>query len=430
MSKKTTYFLCCILILSLTSVAFWQIFPDFFKHFPQNWANRTPTLASSEAYQLRQIITANSSNSRTFIWQSDLSQTAAFLEYRTKGSNDLQKLFASNEEFSDNKQTSYLHKITLTNLNPATSYEYRIGWQNKRSPWYQFKTTVVSPANFKALIFPDSQSSDYTTWKTVAQAAWKNNNNADFLISLGDLVDNGEDQSQWRAWFNGVQDIVNHIPLSPVLGNHETYDLNWKTRMPLAYLKLFALPTNDNPLYQNQYYAYDYGDVHFVVLNTQLEELSKFQPEMLATQLAWLRQDLATTKQKWKIVLMHKDPLQYAIKNRANRQAGFSTIGKIFMPIFDEFGVDVVFSAHLHTYRRRLLLKNFKPDQTGSLYILTGVAGNVRYPDFWENHPLDDFIAPQPESNNYLTLERQENKLIITAFLPSGTALDQVILAK
>lgn len=430
MSKKITYFLYCVLILSLTSVAFWQIFPDFVKHFPQNWASPTTNLTAAEAYQLRQIITANSSNSRTFIWQSDLSQPEAFLEYRLKGNNALQKLSASNEEFSDNKQTSYLHKITLNNLTPASSYEYRIGWQNKRSPWYQFQTPAVSPANFKALIFPDSQSSDYATWQTVAQAAWKNNPNADFFINLGDLVDNGEDQSQWRAWFNGLQGIINNIPLSPVLGNHETYDLNWKTRMPLAYLKLFSLPTNNNPLYQNQYYAYDYGDVHFVVLNTQLEEMSKLQPEMLATQLAWLRQNLATTKQKWKIVLMHKDPLQYAIKNRANRQAGFSNIGNIFMPIFDEFGVDVVFSAHLHTYRRRLPLKNFQPDKTGSLYILTGVAGNVRYPDFWENHPLDDFIAPQPESNNYLTLERQENKLIIRAFLPSGTALDQVILAK
>ena len=31
---------------------------------------------------------------------------------------------------------------------------------------------------------------------------------------------------------------------------------------------------------------------------------------------------------------------------------GFNNIGKAFMPIFDKFHVDVVLSAHYHTYRR------------------------------------------------------------------------------
>lgn len=431
MKKNTPIILFMFLFLGLIIIFFPQLKNISSQiNFLSIFATKQPTLDSSEAFHLRQIITANSSNSRTIMWQSSLSQPDAFIEYRLKNSTNINTKSVSNEEFTDNKQTNYLHKITLTELQPASSYEYRIGWQKKLSPWYPLNTASQNNGNFKAIIFPDSQSSDYSIWQNVAQEAWASNPNADFFINMGDLVDNGEDHSQWRAWFNGVNGIINKIPFAPVLGNHETYDLNWQIRMPVAYLKLFSLPTNNSSVYQGQYYSYDYGDVHFVVLNTQLTEMDRFQPEMLAAQQAWLKNDLANSKQKWKVVLMHKDPLQYAIKNRPNRLAGISELGKIFMPIFDEFGVDVVLSAHLHTYRRRTPLKNFQPDLTGSLYILTGVAGNVRYQNFWEPHPLDAFVAPQPETNNYLTLERQEQKLIIKSFLPSGTQIDKIELAK
>lgn len=53
------------------------------------------------------------------------------------------------------------------------------------------------------------------------------------------------------------------------------------------------------------------------------------------------------------------------------------------MPIFDKYDVDAVLTAHLHTYRRRALIRDFAQNEQGTLYILTGVAGNVRYPSLW-----------------------------------------------
>ena len=55
------------------------------------------------------------------------------------------------------------------------------------------------------LIFPDSQSNDYTDWKNVAMNAWQQNSDSNFFINMGDLVDNGYDLSQWNAWFNSVE---------------------------------------------------------------------------------------------------------------------------------------------------------------------------------------------------------------------------------
>ena len=100
------------------------------------------------------------------------------------------------------------------------------------------------------------------------------------------------------------------------------------------------------------------------------------------------------------------------------------------MPEFERLGADAVFTAHLHTYRNRGRLKNFTPNETGPLYILTGVSGDVRYPGLWEDHRLDKSIAPQPETDNYLTLEVDEHNLTAKCFLPDGSEIDSTTLTK
>ena len=141
-------------------------------------------------------------------------------------------------------------------------------------------------------------------------------------------------------------------------------------------------------------------------------------------------QDVQHSDKKWKVVLMHRDPLQYRIHNRPERMEGIDEIGKKWMPLFDELRIDVVFSAHLHTYRNRGHLKNFVPDAQGPLYILTGVAGNVRYPNLWIDHALDKKIAPQPETDNYIVFSATSEKLNISCYLPDGTEIDHEIVSR
>ena len=65
-----------------------------------------------------------------------------------------------------------------------------------------------------------------------------------------------------------------------------------------------------------------------------------------------------------------------------------------------------------------------------SAKILTGLAGDVRYPGLWIDHALDTVTAPQPEVDNYLTLEVDEKNLLIKSFLPDGKKLDEIKLSK
>lgn len=386
-------------------------------------------MGDMDAVAVRQIITKDSAVSRTIMWQSDFPEKAAVVEYRTKGEASPKSSTATDEEFSDDKTTTYIHVAELDDLKTGEEYEYRVGDDNKRSDWHDLKTDTGLA--FKALIFPDSQSSDYSDWKNLAQFAQKANPDAAFFVNMGDLVDNGEDHTQWRAWFDGVAGMIDRIPLVPLLGNHETYNLDWKVRMPEAYLHLFSLPSNGFPERQNQFYSFEYGSVHFIVLNTQFDEMEQFQPGLLEIQKEWFINDLRQSTKKWKVVLMHKDVLTYKFKTRqSDRQSGISDIGKDWMPLFDQYEIDVVLTGHLHTYRRRERLYNFQPDERGPLYILTGVAGNVRYPNLWGDHPFDKVVAPQPETDNYMTLEVDEKALRLKAFLPSGEEIDHVEITK
>lgn len=378
-----------------------------------------------DASNIRQVITADSTTSRTFMWQSDYAEENPVVEYRQAGDDDsLMQLPASSDAFSDDGVTTYIHTAAVSDLKPGTAYEYRVGAGDKRSDWQSFHT--AQGHDFKALIFPDSQSSDYSVWAATAQPAWQRNQDAQFFINMGDLVDNGQDHYQWNAWFDVVGDMIARIPVVPLLGNHETYDKDWKVRMPEAYLHLFALPRIDREKYQNQFYSFDYGDVHFVVLNTQSQELADFEPSLDEDEVAWFKEDMAKTTKKWKIVLMHKDPLQYGFANRPQpREEGFSPEGRLWMPLFDQYGVDAVLSAHLHTYRDRGHIRNFQRDESGPLYLITGVAGNVQYPGLWKQHSLDEYVAPQPETDNYMTLEATDDSLTFRSFLPDGQLLEE-----
>ena len=392
-------------------------------------------LLDSEGRYIRQIVAKDNSTSRTIMWQSDSSEPDAVIEYRLVSSDDIKTLSASDAAFTDDGSMTYIHEGTIIDLTPDTKYEYRIGYStDRRSDWYPLET--AGAGEYEVLIYPDSQSGDYSGWEEIVKNSAKRNPGAALYISMGDLVDNGEQAYQWRTWLDSIKPLSARIPLAPTLGNHEMYTLDWKMREPRAYLNYFDVPSNGNTTFDRHYYSYDYGDVHYVVLDTQLYESTHednhdvHHPDLYDVQVQWLRQDLASNTKKWTVVLMHRDPFQYAFNRPgASRAAGFDEEGVLFMPIFDEFNVDLVLSAHLHSYRNRGHVRNFERDASGPLYILTGIAGDARRPN-WQQHPLDVYVAPDREKNNYMTMTVTPNRLVVRAFLADGTQIDESVIEK
>lgn len=396
---------------------------------------------------VRQIVAEDNATCRTIMWQSQVRQDYS-VEYRLKciGNNGVEHdtvkkasdkvgtVFtkAATECSFKEAKTDYLqYQVQLQGLQPNSIYEYRIVTAKSKGTWHSIKTD--NDKGFTALIFPDSQSSDYSGWQQLARAAQQRHKDSELYINMGDLVDNGQDGSQWRAWLGSVEPFSADTAFAPVIGNHEAYSLDWQMTPPKAYINLFAVPENGLPEYKRQFYSFDYGPVHFTVLDTNFHEAQGWQPQLLTDELRWLEQDLANSKARWKIVLQHRDIFMYSFSKesgRPERATFFLDFSRQLMPLYEKYGVDVVLSAHLHTYRRRLPLRNFVPSADGITYILTGVAGNVRYPKLWGDFAWDVARAPQPETANYMTLEVSQEKLLFRAFLPDGKRFDEIEIKK
>lgn len=384
-----------------------------------------------EARNIRQVMTADPAHSRVIMWQSDYAVKEPVLEYRMEGKENGETVPVQAEKFTDGGKNTWIYRARISGLEPGQTYGYRIRDGKKATAWMSLKAFAGN--TFKALVFPDSQSADYSAWKATAQPAWQRNKDAQFFVNMGDQVDNGQDASQWNAWFDVVEPMAEKIPMATTVGNHETYDLNWKVRRPEAYMKLFNLPQNGYAQYPNRFYSFTVGDVHFVVLDTVFSEMKDLEPNLEQDEIQWFRKDMEQNRQKWNIVVMHKDPLRYAFNpatGRTGRDEGIEQEGKVWMPLFDEYGIDLVLSAHLHTYRNRGHIRDFRHNPDGPLYILTGVAGDVRYPGLWKQHPLDEYVAPQPETDNYLVMTKTDDELQLQAFLPDGTLLDTATMEK
>lgn len=414
------------LLLAGAGGIWWQ--RETLQRLAQRWTGEVK--GELDAANLRQIIAADNRTTRTIMWQADTTPQEPCIELRADGSDMLQTIPAESAPYTDDGVSVYLQTAHIEGLTPGTSYEYRLRDGKRAGTWQSLCTD--NDERFAALVFPDSQSNDYSGWQELARNAYDRNPDVDFFINMGDLVDNGEDHQQWNAWFDAVAPLAANIPVSPIMGNHETYDKNWQVRLPKAYLAQFAVPEVASEHFQHYYYSFDYGPAHFIVLNTQEDETENFYPGLLAEQQAWFEKDIASSHAIWNIVLMHKDPLQYAFQNRPDRhrEEGFSDDGKAWMPLFDAHGIDLVLSAHLHTYRNRGHIRDFRRDASGPLYILTGVAGNVRYSNLWKDHSLDEVVAPQPETDNYLTLQGDAHQLEIKSFLPDGSLIDTASLQK
>jgi hypothetical protein len=369
-------------------------------------------------------VTADMKHERTISWKTSTFGEPGNLELRPKQSKDITRINAEAVELpSYNGGNRFmLYTARLTNLTAGTEYEYRVSVGKRQSAWKKFKTEPEK-ASFKALIFGDSQSVNYKDWEKTTQTAWQNNADAAFFINMGDLVDNGQDDWQWNAWFDGAANLLAAIPIVPVMGNHETYGLEWKMATPNYYLSLFAVPTNGPAGLERYAYSYDYGDVHFIVLNTQLNELRDWYPNLFEQQKKWLARDLSQTQKTWKIVLMHRGVWARPFNGP------FDEIGQAFVPVFDKYHVDLVFTAHVHSYARTKALKNGSPDPSGTIYITTGRSGD-RVWDKSPQKPMDEAYYNPLDMPNYLVFEASHDALKVAAFKQNGELIDQTEIKK
>lgn len=375
--------------------------------------------ASARSYKkisldIEQLITVEPRTSRTLMWRLDHSLDCR-VEFRLIGDENIFSIRADSVNYED----LFIYNCRLENLKPESVYEYRVIADDRATAWKKFSTPGFGA--FQMLIFCDSQCVDYGVWKSVADIADKNFPDAELVTVLGDITDNGQYAPGWRGWHDGAARLLSSRIFAPVMGNHECYEpVNWLNCLPVGYLNHFVQPSNGSKKFDGYFYSFDYGAVHFIVLNTQFDELETFLPALEDEQKYWLRRDVADCNRPWRIVLMHKDIFDYMRET-------FSDVGDRLMPLFDELGIDLVLTAHLHTYRNRGHIFEQKKSDHGPVYVMCGLAGDQRYSE--KISAEFDEVAATPK-DNYLVLDADAESLRLRCYSVDGSTIDDLRLKK
>jgi predicted phosphodiesterase len=240
------------------------------------------------------------------------------------------------------------HAVTLRGLMPYTLYHYRVesGGAPLISGGEATFRTAAGPdqTKFTFAVLGDTRTQHKAHQAVVEQIVVQE---PDFVVHTGDLVALGSATHQWETFFEIERELMAHAPLFPALGNHEGNNPH--------YFDLFHLPGNE------RWYDFEYGNAHFICL--QVDGFADFGPQ--SEQYAWLEQTLALSTQPWLFVYFHIPPYS-SVEDDLE-----ATVRQTLTPLFEWYGVDIVFNGHKHSYERN--------EVNGVTYVVTAGGGAPLY---------------------------------------------------
>ncbi len=195
---------------------------------------------------------------------------------------------------------------------------------------------------FVFLFFGDTQETEggdnkYTVFSDLIEAAVEIENNPDFLVIAGDVVDDGNDEEQWSSLINILNEKAKGIEYYFAVGNHDDTELQ---------TKYFDLSTRPHISGDNSFYSFDYENTHFTFMDSNLMGAAEQET------IDWLENDLKNSEKKYKIAVFHHPPY-VAIDNFKDVMRA-ETILREYIPIMEKYGIDLVLTAHQHVYMRTL----------------------------------------------------------------------------
>ena len=383
----------------------------------------------------------NPSTERAVTWRTDSSVKKAEAQIAVAGLNsdfvkEASTYTANTEEFdlglykSNKSLIVNYHSVVFENLKPNTLYAYRVGFAENWSEWIQFKTAndTYSPTQF--VYFGDAQNDILNHWSRVIRMAYKTAPDASFVIHAGDLVDSAHKDNEWAQWFKAGGFIHSQWTAIPVVGNHEFqrfdgYEGTLPRRLSIQWRPQFTLPVEENldEKLHETVYSVEYQDILVLVLNStgHLEE-----------QTEYIREKLTNSDAKWKIVTNHHSVFSPA------EGRDFEYARKVWKPMFEKYGVDLVLNGHDHTYARgHTPVKSQNVNESGifkTLYV-TSVSGPKQYKIDKvkiKNYEVDGYKSDKmgEETQFFQVINIDNNKLTYSAYTTLGDLYDRAIITK
>ena len=383
----------------------------------------------------------NPSTKRAVTWRTDSSVKKAEAQIAVAGLNsdfvkEASTYTANTEEFdlglykSNKSLIVNYHSVVFENLKPNTLYAYRVGFAENWSEWIQFKTAndTYSPTQF--VYFGDAQNDILNHWSRVIRMAYKTAPDASFVIHAGDLVDSAHKDNEWAQWFKAGGFIHSQWTAIPVVGNHEFqrfdgYEGTLPRRLSIQWRPQFTLPVEENldEKLHETVYSVEYQDILVLVLNSTGH---------LEKQTEYIREKLTNSDAKWKIVTNHHSVFSPA------EGRDFEYARKVWKPMFEKYGVDLVLNGHDHTYARgHTPVKSQNVNESGifkTLYV-TSVSGPKQYKIDKvkiKNYEVDGYKSDKmgEETQFFQVINIDNNKLTYSAYTTLGDLYDRAIITK
>jgi predicted MPP superfamily phosphohydrolase len=227
---------------------------------------------------------------------------------------------------------------------------------------------------------------------TVIPALMAKETNIAFVMDTGDLVMDGLKAADWNSYYSLNRCYLKKFLYQPAMGNHEYESpfFNYITGKP-------------------KWYSFTWENTYFICLdnNNNIETGSP--------QVKWLEGELKkAAKYKFRIVYMHIPP--YSSKKHGDDEM----IQTHLVPLFDKYGVNLVFCGHEHGYEVSYPMKANKKADKGTIYVISAGGGQFLY----DVEKESEWSRIDKRTFNYMRVTVYSDKIILNAIDDKGVVFD------
>lgn len=317
------------------------------------------------------------------------------------------------------------HMLTIKELSPGVQYQAIVLIKNGEESYQQpgFNDREWGSLNFRTAsgkfplrvgVLGDTSFGDEATQKLVALMASKD---LDFVLHTGDVVYETDASdlinSYATKYFEPFAPLLKQLPIYTVPGNHD-YDtvLQWQGA-PFYYYAFPPFPDSDSTYPEtrrgNQYYAFNYQDIQFLMLDSQVFYGVQGRTE----QDAWLVERLADPRFRITIPIFHISPYSSSV---VHPDDGLP-VRYAWNPLFETANVPISLSGHFHHYERSIA--------NGLTYIVTGGGSSTLYAK-GESLPESQIYARR---THFVLMKIFEDHIIVKAISMEGELIDQTTIS-
>lgn len=370
-----TAFLAATLIIAPSALAFAGAAPDgstdVAKAYGEaftNWKTNNWENGLSTDWTQVSMTPGSDETSMDFAWYSKTTEETSLVYGQNSDLSDGKNVEITSVDTNqtDKNGTSYTsNKAVLTDLQPGTTYYYQVAGK----PVHSFQTGTSDKFTFAFVGDPQigssnelkgSDTEEFYNAQSNAVASdsynWSQTLNkiqqagSDFVVSAGDQIQTtakkapGKSTTTSEIEYAGYlsPEALTALPVATTVGNHDADNANYQYHFNVPNLSNLG----DNGTVGGDYY-FTYGDVLFMMLNTQ--------DTNSAEHIEFIQNTISKNPDcKWKVVTLHQDI--YGSAEHSN-EPEIVNLRYALTPTFEKYGVDVVLTGHDHAYSRSKFLK-------------------------------------------------------------------------